>query len=33
MGFDYEKLSYSYNGLDQRLTGPEHRRVFQQIVA
>lgn len=32
MGFDYEKLSYFYNGLDQRLTGPEHRRVFEQIV-
>jgi hypothetical protein len=32
MGFDYEKLSYFYNGLDQRLTGPEHRTVFEQIV-
>ena len=33
MGFDYEKLSFFYNGLDQRLTGPEHRKVFEQILA
>lgn len=33
MGFDYEKLSFFYNGLDQRLTGPEHRKVFEKILA
>jgi hypothetical protein len=33
MGLDHENLSYFYNGLDQRLSGPEPRRIFQQIVA
>ena len=33
LGLDHEKLSYFYQGLDQRLTGVEHHKVFQQVMA
>lgn len=33
MGLDHEKLSYFYQGLDQRLTGVEHHKVFKQVFA
>jgi len=33
LGLDHEKLSYFYQGLDQRLTGVEHRKVFKQVLA
>ncbi len=33
MGVDHERLTYPYLGLDQRLTGVEHRRVIEQALA
>jgi hypothetical protein len=33
MGLDYRRLSYFYQGLDQRLTGVEQRRVITQALA
>jgi hypothetical protein len=33
LGLDHEKLSYFFQGLDQRLTGVEHRTVFTQVLA
>jgi len=33
MGFDHEKFSYKYQGLDQRLTGVEHARVIKELLA
>jgi hypothetical protein len=33
MGLDHERLSYFYQGLDQRLTGVEHHRVLKQVLA
>lgn len=33
LGLDHEKLSFFYQGLDQRLTGVEHHKVFQQVFA
>jgi hypothetical protein len=33
MGLDHERLSFFYQGLDQRLTGVEHRRVIAKAVA
>src|SRR5207248_449748 len=33
MGFDHRRLSYFYNGLDQRLTGVEERRIIQQAIS
>lgn len=33
MGLDHEKLSFFYQGLDQRLTGVEHHKVFKQVFA
>lgn len=32
MGFDHHRLSYFYNGLDQRLTGVEAHRVMKQVL-
>ncbi|WP_254508604.1 DUF1501 domain-containing protein [Anatilimnocola floriformis] len=32
MGFDHERLSYLYNGLDQRLTGVTEHHVMQQVL-
>jgi hypothetical protein len=33
MGFDHRQLSFFYNGLDQRLTGVEERRIIRQVLA
>lgn len=33
MGIDHRRLSYSFQGLDQRLTGTEPSRVVQEILA
>jgi len=33
MGLDHEKLTYFYQGLDQKLTGVEHHKVFQKVLA
>jgi hypothetical protein len=34
MGLDHRKLSYFYQGLDQRLTGVEgNRRVIEKAIA
>jgi len=33
MGIDHSRLSYSYQGLNQRLTGVEDRRVITQVLA
>ena len=32
-GIDHEKFTYKYQGLDQRLTGVEHRRVIEKVLA
>jgi hypothetical protein len=32
LGFDPNRLSYFYNGLDQKLVGVEHTEVIKQIV-
>ncbi|WP_010585103.1 DUF1501 domain-containing protein [Schlesneria paludicola] len=33
MGFDHRRLSYFYNGLDQRLTGVEERHIIEKALA
>ena len=33
MGLDHEELSYFYQGLDQRLTGPAEAHVVQEVLA
>lgn len=33
LGLDHEKLTYFYQGLDQRLTGTEAHKVFKQVFA
>ncbi len=33
MGLDHRLLTYFYQGLDQRLTGVEHRRVIEKVLA
>ncbi len=33
MGFDHERFTYRFQGLDQRLTGVEPAKVIQQILA
>ena len=33
MGFDHRRLTYFYNGLDQRLTGVEERKIIEQVLA
>ena len=33
MGFDHRRLSYFYNGLDQRLTGVDERHVIEKVLA
>src|SRR5436190_3472402 len=33
MGFDHRRLTYFYNGLDQRLTGVEERVIIQQALS
>jgi hypothetical protein len=32
MGFDHRRLTYLYNGLDQRLTGVTDRQIMQQVL-
>ena len=32
LGFDHEKLTYPFQGLDQRLTGVEPARVVKEIL-
>ena len=32
LGFDHERLSYRFQGLDQRLTGVEPARVVSEVV-
>jgi hypothetical protein len=33
LGFDHERFTYRYLGLDQRLTGVEHARVIKELLA
>jgi uncharacterized protein (DUF1501 family) len=33
LGLDHERLSYRFQGLDQRLTGVEESRVVREIMA
>jgi Protein of unknown function (DUF1501) len=33
MGFDHRRLTFFYNGLDQKLTGVEERRIIRQALA
>lgn len=33
MGFDHRRLSYFYNGLDQRLTGVEEHQIIEKVLA
>jgi hypothetical protein len=33
MGIDHRRLTYKFQGLDQRLTGVEERRVIKGILA
>ena len=33
LGFDYRKLTYPYQGLDQKLTGVKPARIVSEILA
>ncbi len=33
MGFDHRRLTYFYNGLDQKLTGVLERRIIREVLA
>ncbi|MCA9217694.1 MAG: DUF1501 domain-containing protein, partial [Planctomycetales bacterium] len=33
LGIDHERLSFKYQGLDQRLTGVEDARIITEILA
>jgi hypothetical protein len=33
LGFDYQRLSYTYQGLDQKLTGVKPARIVSEILA
>ncbi len=33
LGFDHERLTYTYQGLDQRLTGVEKANVIPDLIA
>ena len=33
LGFNHEKLSYSFQGLNQRLTGVNPARVIEEVLA
>ena len=33
LGFDHRKLNYTYQGLDQKLTGVKPARVIDEILA
>lgn len=32
LGLDHERLTYVHEGLEQRLTGVQHRRVFREVL-
>jgi Protein of unknown function (DUF1501) len=32
LGFNHEKFSFKHQGLDQRLTGVEKRRVIKELI-
>jgi len=32
LGFDHHKLSYSFQGLDQKITGVKPARVIEELV-
>ena len=33
LGFDHERFTYRYQGLDQKLTGVEPARVIKELLA
>jgi hypothetical protein len=33
LGFDHERFTFRYQGLDQRLTGVELSKVFKELPA
>jgi len=33
LGFDHERFTYRYQGLDQKLTGVEHAQVVKALLA
>ena len=33
LGFDHERLTFRHLGLDQKLTGVEHAKVIQDLIA
>ena len=33
MGLDHERLTFLHEGLEQRLTGVQHRKVFREVLA
>jgi hypothetical protein len=33
LGINHEKLTFRYQGLDQRLTGVEPARIIKEIIA
>jgi hypothetical protein len=33
LGLDHERLTFKFQGLDQRLTGIEHARVVNELFA
>ena len=33
LGLDYKKLSFPFQGLDQKLTGVKHPRVLREVLA
>ena len=33
LGFDHEKFTYRYHGLDQKLTGVEKANVIEKLIA
>jgi hypothetical protein len=33
MGIDHSRFTYKFQGLDQRLTGVEERRVIKELLA
>ena len=33
LGFDHERFTYLYQGLDQKLTGVEPAKVIPQLIA
>lgn len=33
LGYDHERMTYKFQGLDQKLTGVEHRKVIKALIA